>query len=444
MHKEPIKGGIIHNYHSVTKEVINAKIDLNCQIGYGYSNLGGWNNPSFFDSKNTHYIIRHSTGAKLSSTGKENPKEPLNGVEEVYRYNKYYNINDLDADPEVLTSMENNAEFKNRGYYTIGDVVKDVEGARWFCVQPSTFGSDFSAAENDYAYFVSYDSKAIGSYDLENIPASKELAAQMLFSLSAWYHIGTGAMETSPFQKNVANVKNNTDVYWYDLFASRDTVFQTTHHGEQTIRCVFGSTLYRDTDGKLGVLRVIIDCTKEQKDGGRDFAWSFWDSYTADPTRTMMYDDLADSEIIRKYADDRWVKLPWFDPVTDKEVTKAVGKRQPDETNDWGLSTLIYNATLHKLYTDLNRIGAVTNMYREPLIPFAVKRVKDTGAPASSFEDGTRFNHVSLSQDYYTEDVFDAMDTYGLGRLLLYFPYAQKGGITLNGKPWDFKISNKP
>ena len=92
----------------------------------------------------------------------------------------------------------------------------------------------------------------------------------------------------------------------------------------------------------------------------------------------------------------------------------------------------------------MNRIGAVTNMYREPLIPFAVKRVKDTGAPASSFEDGTRFNHVSLSQDYYTEDVFDAMDTYGLGRLLLYFPYAQTGGITLNGKPWDFKISNKP
>ena len=443
MHKEPIKHNALKNYHSVSAEVIKSNIWLNCVTGYDVVALGGWYVPSFFGSENNHYIIRHATGAELSSDHKEKAKEPLKGVEEEYRYNNYYNITDLDEDPEVLESAEPVPVYENRGYYTVGDVVKDQDGNRWFCIQPSAFGTDISEEKNNYAYFVSYDRKAIGS-DLKGIPTSKELAAQILYNLSSGYNIGMTVLKAndSSFKKAIENIQKHTGVYWMNLIAARDTLFETSHFGMQTIPCMFGSTLYRDADGNLCVLRLILDMTKESKAGNREFSWCFWDSYTADPKRIMKYSDLSDPEVISAYADDIWVKLPWYNPVTDEEITDFTGKLQPDEENTFGPEMCIYNETFHSLYTTLNKM-IPKNMYREPLIAFAVKRVKDTGYQDYAFEDGTRYNHVSLEKDYSEFPPKDDVDA----KLNIIFSYptsVNNGFITLNGKPFDFKVTNKP
>ena len=88
----------------MSAEVIKSKIKLNCVEDYIEGNLG-WVESDFFATSNKHYIIRHATGAELATNKKENPKEPLTGVDEVYRYNKYYNITNLDDAPEITEKL---------------------------------------------------------------------------------------------------------------------------------------------------------------------------------------------------------------------------------------------------------------------------------------------------------------------------------------------------
>ena len=400
-----------------------------------------------FTDTEGYWVVRQKTSSQIAGTFMHpSVYATLSNTAEIYRYNQVYSKVVGAASPveeEGDISTVTLTPFKNRGFYTVGDVVRDENDARWFCVQPSTFGSDMSSAESNYAYFVSYDRIAVGGNDLDHIPTSRDLAAQMLFSLASWYHVGASNMTTSPFQENVANVKKYTEVDWYNLFAERDTLFKTSNNGVQEIACVFGSALYRNAKGEVCVLRIIIDCTKEQANGNRDAAWRFWDRYTADHKRTMLYEDLQKSETISLYAEDEWVYLPWFNPVTGQKVTDHIGKRPNYETNG-GYHECIYDSKYHTLYSQLSN-QAPTNMYREPLIAFAVKRVKDTGNPSKAFEDGTSFSHISLSQDYYVDKPFDMEDVRGLARLQLYSAYVNKVDyITLNDEDYDFKITNKP
>ena len=126
MHKEPLKKDVFKNYSSVSAEVIKANIKLNCLEDYIEGNLG-WVESDFFATSNKHYIIRHATGAELATNKKENPKEPLTGVDEVYRYNKYYNITNLDDAPEITEKLGmddgNPVDDKNLkvGYYIAAD-----------------------------------------------------------------------------------------------------------------------------------------------------------------------------------------------------------------------------------------------------------------------------------------------------------------------------------
>ena len=77
-------------------------------------------------------------------------------------------------------------------------------------------------------------------------------------------------------------------------------------------------------------------------------------------------------------------------------------------------------------------------MYREPLIAFAVKRVKDTGTYGSAFEDGTKFTNWSLMRDCYTDKPDDSVDNRGLARLQLYKAYVNKvDHITLNDEDYE-------
>ena len=97
-------------------------------------------NGKFFDNDNAvRWYVRCKTGAQLSSNGNYNEKTAISGVQEVYVYNKLYGV-DLNTDPEVTTkdmTMGDGETYYGDSYYRIGDVVKDEDGALWFCVQLS-------------------------------------------------------------------------------------------------------------------------------------------------------------------------------------------------------------------------------------------------------------------------------------------------------------------
>ena len=182
MHKEPLKKDVFKNYSSVSAEVIKSKIKLNCNMDYNAA-TPGWTVPEFFGTENKHYIIRHATGADLAEDKKEDPKEPLKGVTEIYRYNKYYKITDLSVEPETLnedgepSSMQvSNAPTNGEGTYLPGDVVEDEEGSRWFCIAGSPYSnSTYPMVTDRNAWFISFDGVKTNNDVATNIVKEEDL-----------------------------------------------------------------------------------------------------------------------------------------------------------------------------------------------------------------------------------------------------------------------------
>ena len=395
-----------------------------------------------FTSTEGYWVVRQKTSSQIAGTMLHpSVYAALNNTAEIYRYNQAYS---KVVGSESPVEEEDGITDGECSYYNFGDVVKDERGNKWFCVQTSTFGSDHSTAETNYSYFVSYDLNAVSE---DKLTHSKELAAQMLFSMSSWYHNAANSAQdaTMPISLVFNNIKVHAGVDLMDVFAQRDTLFKTSNYGVQTLQCDFASTIYRNAEGKFCVLRLIVDYTTEQANGGRDMAWRFWDSYTADPKRIMLFDDLKDSLTISRYNEDEWVYLPWYNPVTGEEVTYHTGKLVADEyyVAPWGIPTYVKGMSAY------NGI-AWNNMYREPTFAFAVKRVKDVGVPGNAFEDGTFFNDVSLVRDNPNLSMLfmDAAQaiTWNLTRILQYDNYLKGNQITLNGKEnrFDFTVTNKP
>ena len=439
MHKEPIKGGILKNYHSVSAEVIKANISLNCKKDYNSLNPG-WSVKSFFGTDNKHYIIRHATGNELATDGKEKAKEPLIGVDEVYRYNKYYGITDLDSDPEIFDEQGNSSAstdsgFKNRAYYAQGDIVKDAEGNRWVCVQPSAHGDNELFKEQPYSYFISFEEDAVSSL-LLNIPRSKELTAQVLFCLEQLFHNYTLYYDNPATDANeiVKNMRDNLDVNLAELLANRDTlhIYSNTDKAE-SVPCSFGSALYRDANGDLCVLRLVGDYTIEQGNGGRDWSWYFYANYN-NSNSVMKLNDLLDNSIIAANNRDKWVSLPWYNILTQERITANTGPRTTTE-NVQNLSRFIYENGRSVLEGT-----APANMYREPIIAFAVKRVRDTGAKATEFEDKVAFTEYKMMKDM-DEDFLE--DDYNCtSRMSTVYNTVNSDRIFLEGKNWKFGMAN--
>ena len=183
MHKEPLKKDVFKNYSSVSAEVIKSKIKLNCKDDYCTATDIGWSVPQFFGTASKHYIIRHATGAELSTDKKEDPKEPLKGVTEIYRYNKYYDITDLSVEPETFdeggapSSMQvSNAPTNGEGTYLPGDVVEDEEGSRWFCIAGSPYSnSTYPMVTDRNAWFISFDGVKTNNDVATNIVKEEDL-----------------------------------------------------------------------------------------------------------------------------------------------------------------------------------------------------------------------------------------------------------------------------
>ncbi len=338
-----------------------------------------------------------NTGKRGSNTS-QGPQKAI-----VVRYKEYTGDPDDKASfateevlrtDKVAQAAENSKQFLNRSYYLTGDVVKDTDDNKWICVQGSNHGTAFSYS--DYSYFISFDEKAVGK-KLENVPSSQKLVAQILFDIEVTLHnllLNNNERHTKYHTYN--NIKNVAGVDLHDIVAVRDTLHKFRKESEaKNVSCDFISAIYNN-NGSLSVMRVIGDYTAEQQDGGRDWSWRFYDVYTQNPTRSMTLKDLGDEATINSNNADKWVTLPWVDysvePIV-RTITQNTGKRTTTE-NVADLSRFIYQSGRK---AHLGTIPA--NMYREPLVAFAVKRVKDNGLPAQKFEDGTTFSHLSIQTE---------------------------------------------
>ena len=390
----------------------------------------------FFNSDGKYrWVIRHATGKELASDKKYNVKQPINGMKEEYRY--YHDMlptSDLDGKPE--SSKDNrNITYRERGYYSPGDVVTDLQGNKWFCIQPSGYKGDYDFLE-DYAYFVSFDQGAVGT-NFENIPTSKNLAIQVLFDMSLVYR-NKQLVKGGAWDLIESNIKNYAGLSIMELFAARDSTVK--HRGDrEPVQEIneFLSTFYRE-NGQLCILRAVGDFTHDQASGLREWSWYYWTNYSKDPERKMLLSDLADQSIINAYNEDPWVHNTWYDPNTKQKVNTNIGPRtQPEPITP--LTRFIYQQG-HTAMAGT----APTNMYREPLYAFAVKRVKDEGAAAQTFEDNTRFMPVRLMNEVMPDmAALDQLTPELMTMANTYQGYSNQS-IYLNNGLFEFGMKNKP
>lgn len=385
-------------YETVKKSMKDIKFDCH-KMGKNRENYR-----EFFgggDDRTYRWVVRYAKGSQLMASGTFNKFENIVGCEDVWRYNeKYGPWNNLsNTKPEVTP-----VGFTDRGYYTLGDVVKDQKGNRWICAQASPNNNKDYPGSN-YAYFVSFEQGAMGA-NLENLP-KKNVAMQMLYNMSVLFHdvmsSGTGGFAGA----SVNNMMEYGKLNIKEIFAARDSLhaYPNNPGNHMQVPNDFISTLYRDTDGKVCVLRLIADYTAAMEDGTRWWSWKFYDSYTHNLTtapRRMLLSDLGDASIISTYNRDRWVTLPWHEYATNSRTPSPGYRTQTENVSD--LARFAYVSG--RSYRDGT---GPTNMYREPLVAFAVKRVADDGSEGTlAFDDGTKFTHECIGHkvnpDYLGKD----------------------------------------
>ena len=441
------KGGKIE---SVKKEVIKSKITLDVTK---YTSFG-WLNTAFFDTENRHYIVRFASGAELASNKTERPKEPLAGVEEVYNYNKYYNIDvTQNPDPETFDAQGNPsggvAGYESRAYYMVGDVVKDQEDQLWLCVQSSSYGYDNQLSEpQPYSYFVSFDFEPMGGNQLVFLPTSKELTAQMLFNIELFHHNYQKYQKTkeSTVYKQEQNIREKFRVKWSELVGVRDTLHKFSNDSKAVdVECSFVSALYREGN-EIRVLRLVADYTAEQEENGRptgvrDWSWYFYTNYTNSNT-PMKLEDLEQQYMVDRYNKDKWVSLPWIDIYTKNKITANTGPRTKADDVDENVDVEERRQRFFYQAGRTAEAGTIpTNMYREPLIVFTVHRVKDEGQKSLRFEDA----NITFTEYAMMKDVSDGLaedDTSLTNINATVYNQWSVNRIYLENNNWKFGMAN--
>ena len=399
------------------------------------------------------WVVRYASGATLAKgdePGGYDKYKALPNCYDIFLYNQMVSGHNMDAATLQNTAPESALDGKcnEHGYYLTGDVLMDINGCRWICVQGTPLEmhkEDLTGKNYDYAYFVSYDREAVGD-QLKNVP-KKNLAMQILFAMEIFFHDAlmswnsNSGTDPKAIQKN--NIKRYADVDFGEIFAVRDTFRTFTVVAPGHVMNNYASTVYKDTDGKLCVLRLVADYTVENSEGDRLWSWKYYDTYSKDLKTRMLLSDLADQNKVNNFNQDIWVKMPWYDIRQNpyKPVVTATTGPRTDTEDLADLNRLIYQRGRHFIEADGNGELVPFDMYRDPLVPFAVKRVKDTKQPAEKFDDGTVFYHWSrlynLSHDLFGSYYLFATVPYDKYEAEEYRPYRM-----LNDKLYNWGMAN--
>ena len=385
-----------------TKKSYNTNVEKKLELDLSGSYwLAFQKNSKYFGDAKPRWCIRHATGKELG--GHDDPKRKLDGeIEEIYNYNnRFIADKNLAEDDAVIPDHSESLH----GYYVPGVILKDFDGNRWICVQTrleTNVGGEYNYG---HSYFISFDSGALRSGNdlLANLP-SRNLAWQMLYQLESYFsnyiiHKADGASKT------LWRIIKET--YGIDLEEYLPMhAFRAEGH-PLPVKVFCGNALYKDNENKTCVARLVYDMAALQPNGGRSMQFLAYDRYTTTtaPARRMYLDDLYDQGIINQYrvenkwGDKPWIVAPFLDEAT-AQYTNFIHRQHPiTETalDKW------YNQPGFKFQNTVSDEKAGFNMYLEPVLVFAVKRLEDHGTVNASgcFDDGTKI------RDYKFLDVND-------------------------------------
>ena len=345
MHKEPIKGGF-SKYHSVSAEVIKSKIKLNCKDDYCTATDIGWSVPQFFGTASKHYIIRHATGAELSTEKKEDPKEPLKGVTEIYRYNKYYDVTDLSVEPETfdeggapVSLQVSNAPTNGEGTYLPGDVVEDEEGSRWFCIAGSPYSnSTYPMVTDRNAWFISFDGVKTNNDVATNIVKEEDLPELCVRLGVAMKFLSSNIMPSNDYKLDFENnsrgvigkhILDYAGVDLLKLFNGVDSTWTVVNYADQKVvnsrsfSLSFNIAYVDGQTNRQAIARIIYDQTQagNQRGSFKTMSGKHFDSW-----RLLCYKhyETYNPSLIELTADEASIKMTKWQalwPMTNDKIT---------------------------------------------------------------------------------------------------------------------------
>ena len=387
---------------------------------------------------NHAFVVRYATGAELSEGAKYNTKTKLSNCEDVYVYNQFYGFTDMNVAPEESEPLKVES-FKDRSYFVYGDVVKDADGDKWICVQPSDPTEAFG---EKYSYFISFDK--VHTSSLDALP-SKNLAAQIMFNMVHLYDNyrsyiinNNQSIVGEQAKLSLENMVANANYSFKESVAERDSIYG---------RGYFVNAIYKDTDGKPYILRLVVDHTEKAGFLDNEYYYLFQEYYSDKKMsdKKMEPMDVNSQETINQYNKNSWVLRPFkvVDGSKKNFTTYATHGYLSTAQNNVGYNYYYY-APGKPFWSYKN----TTNLYREPVMFFNVKRVVDTGVRPTSFEDGTAmtFDKVLSSREKKVPYGSDWKNT-------LYITYNElkdncfflNGATTTDAfeKNWVFGMNNK-
>ena len=443
-------------HHATYSEIVKnvngiAKVDCR-KMGSAKSDYN-----AFFGDNKIRWTIRHATGAELSETGDHGPQQPLSGVTQVYRYYyDRYNVTDLNGKegpeetPDPSTAVQTqaqNAPADGSGTYMIGDVVKDEQGNRWFCIAGSP-SSSMLPAEDHRATFITFDFNGvdISGDKIPGLPDDAEAAK------IAAYWINT-----------MENLTNNKDQLRYDRYPDKQrsilfdhvleyanvdihkvfTVMDSTfrfrswhadhtrldYENSQSKPYIFNIAVDDGSQGKQALLRVLFDdteagnkraaCLDSLGKKHQDMRIRYYKHYqTYDPSRIrdltagerslemtkyqlpwpmtgdrLYLQDVTSQALVDRHAhDDKWARLPLVkgenipSEMRPKRTTAESSVKPRDYIGIYGR----------------NGILPQEHMFNETVLFFRVMYVDDPGTsktPPLVSKDGRKLTIVHLLDD---------------------------------------------
>ena len=423
------------NLTKMKKKTYSKNVKLNIDVDFSEDYRAKFEkNALFFGDSKPRWCIRHATGEDLG--GHDDPKRKLDGeIEEIYVYNNMFVCNkDLSKDDEIISDWVESNDM--RGYFAPGEVVKDNNGSKWMCVQSSR-GDAYP-----YSYFISFDAKSRrgGNGALDNLP-SRNLATQILYMLIGSYpnYILDKDKEYGPIQSAYRAYKQQMELDMDYLPAIYTTYLDSK---KVNIYTIVANALYKDDDGTVSIVRLINDGSAEEAGAVRSIDFRAYDSYTANLTTKMKLNDLFNAGAVNSYnVDAKWqswslAKLP----LDANNLQKTTSVKRTQAITETGLDKWVY-ALPNSNYQDFNQSKAGLNMYNEPVLAFAVKRVKDDGSDQVRFDDGTLFR-IYFKHPKNSE-AFDA-NFYDLnvGTYMRMVSDPLRMALYMNDQQYDFGIQN--
>ena len=362
----------------------------------------------FNNDGKTRWVIRHATGKELAANKKYDVKQPINGVEEVYRYYRdVVPVTDLSTNPETTDSPNagvnndpakwNLSEYSGYAYYEHGDVLTDNNGHHWFVINQAgnpDFGND-KGEKMPFAELVSFEGITFSSDNktATNLPTRDE-AIRAAFRLDMFFTqtAGTPGYKKGTKQDWISNGKypkwgcSLYNVLDYANVDMRD-LFQliTAQSGDPRQGTHAASIAYNDGSDRMRLLRYITNNQNERQ----DFKYYLWDHYVSSPdSTTLLYpdyaysnvpiylQDLTDQQKVNAYAEDTYARqgLSSADPITcDGSQARRKARTTTDARASYA-NNCVYNINTWHSRTFLS------DMWNEPILMFRFTRIYDRGA----------------------------------------------------------------